>query len=83
MICAAIREAIEAAAAAVQPPERVPLSEWADKHRRLSSEGSVQPGAWQSYPFQQEPLNAIAPNSPYETVVLCWAAQMSKSEALL
>jgi len=83
MSYATVTEAVEAVARAVLPPERVPLSEWADRHRRLSSEGSVQPGAWQSFPFQREVLDAISPQSGYEQVVLVWASQMGKSEALL
>ncbi len=78
-----INQAISAAAAALLPPKRTTLSEWADQYRRLSSEGSVQPGQWTTFPFQREPFDAIGPNSKYETVVLMWASQMSKSEGLL
>jgi phage terminase large subunit GpA-like protein len=66
-----------------EPPARVTLSEWADRHRVLSSEASAAPGEWRTLPFQQEPLDAIAPGSPYETIVLVWASQMGKSELLM
>jgi phage terminase large subunit GpA-like protein len=67
----------------LEPPRRVALSEWADAHRRLSSEASASAGAWTTLPFQREPLDAVAPGSPYETVVFVWASQMGKSELLL
>jgi phage terminase large subunit GpA-like protein len=70
-------------ALAVLPPERVLLSVWADRHRRLSSEGSAAPGQWQTLPFQKEPLDCITPGSPYREVVLMWSSQVGKSEALL
>ena len=38
---------------------------------------------WQTLPFQREPLDAIGPGSPYETVVLVWASQLGKSEMWL
>ncbi len=53
----------------LEPPRRVALSEWADQYRRLSSEASASAGPWRSLPFQREPLDAIAPGSPWETVV--------------
>src|SRR5215472_4941607 len=65
------------------PPERIALSEWADQHRVLSSEASAAPGEWRTLPFQREPLDAIAPASPYESVVLVWASQLGKSELWL
>ena len=65
------------------PPEREPLSQWADANRVLSSEASASPGPWRTLPFQREPLDCIAPGSPYESVVLVWASQMGKSELWL
>ena len=67
----------------LEPPRRVALSDWADEHRRLSSEASASAGPWRTLPFQKEPLDAISPGSPYETVVFVWASQMGKSELLL
>src|SRR5262245_15241640 len=65
------------------PPERVRLSQWADEYRQLSSEASASAGPWRSLPYQVEPLDAIAPGSFYETVVVMWASQLGKSELLL
>jgi len=59
------------------------VSEWADKYRRLSSEGSARPGKWRSFPFQIEPMDAANDPAVVE-VVLDWAAQTAgKSEILL
>ena len=63
--------------------QRVALSDWADAHRRLSSEANTSAGPWRTLPFQRGPLDAISPGSPWETVVLVWASQMGKSELLL
>ncbi len=76
-------ECIEAAAGAVLPPVQVPLSEWTNGHVRLSSEGSVQPGHWQCFPYQVDPLDCMGPHSPYQEVVLMWASQMSKTQQAL
>jgi phage terminase large subunit GpA-like protein len=46
----------------------------------LSSEASAAPGEWRTLPFQREPLDAIGPGSPYESIVLVWASQLGKSE---
>lgn len=70
-------------AEALLPPERISLSDWADRHMRLSPEGSAQPGAWTSLAYQREPLDAMAPTSPYERVILMWASQMSKTACML
>jgi phage terminase large subunit GpA-like protein len=67
----------------VAPPEREPLSAWADAHRVLSAEASASVGDWRSLPFQREPLDAVAPGSEYRTVVLVWASQLGKSEVLM
>ena len=42
------------------PPERTPRLQWADVNRVLSSEASGAPGEWLTFPFQKEPLDAIA-----------------------
>jgi len=75
--------AILAAADALEPPERVSLAQWAENHFYLSSEASAQTGRWKCFPYQIEPLEAMAPHSPYEQVCLMWASQMSKSSLTL
>ena len=65
------------------PPEREPLSQWADAHRVLSSEASAAPGPFRCLPFQREVLDCFSPGSQYEQVVLVWASQLGKSELWL
>jgi phage terminase large subunit GpA-like protein len=78
-----LADCVHAAARAVLPPVHVPLSTWANDHVRLSSEGSVQAGHWQCFPYQTEPLDCMGPHSPYQEVVLMWASQMSKTQLAL
>jgi phage terminase large subunit GpA-like protein len=78
-----IDELLAGALKLAAPPAREPLSGWADRHRVLSPEASAAPGEWRTLPFQKEPLDAIAPGSPYESVVLVWASQLGKSEMWL
>jgi phage terminase large subunit GpA-like protein len=79
----ALSSCIEGFAAGFRPSVRMRLSEWSNKHARLSSEASVQPGGWTCFPYQTEPLDALSPQSPYESVVLLWASQMGKTQLLL
>lgn len=74
---------LQLAAAALLPPERMSLWEWADRHRRLSSEASAAPGAWTTLPYQREVLDALSPHSRYAQVVLVWGSQLGKTEMLL
>lgn len=72
-----------AAAAAINPPRRVRLSEWAEEHYRLSSESSAQPGPISLFEFQREPMDALGAHSGYQEIVLVWASQMSKTSLTL
>lgn len=44
---------------ALRPPPRLSLSEWADRHYRLSAESSASPGIWRTRPYQRGILDAI------------------------
>jgi phage terminase large subunit GpA-like protein len=62
------------------PPPRLTVTEWANKHRRLSSESSAEPGVYRSSraPYQAGIMNTF--NDPkIETVVVQSAAQIGKS----
>jgi phage terminase large subunit GpA-like protein len=65
------------------PPERIALSEWAHQYACAVERGIRRAGPWRTLAFQREPLDAIAPGSPYESVVLVWASQLGKSELWL
>jgi len=70
-------------AAALLPPERMSLADWADRYRRLSSEASAAPGSWMTLPYQREVLDVLAPHSRHSHVVLMWGSQLGKTEMLL
>lgn len=46
-------------AAALRPPPKLSLSEWADEHFRLSAESAAEPGRWHTLPYQRGILDAI------------------------
>src|SRR4051812_8023472 len=81
--CAPLTEAIRRFAEGFLPRERLRLSEWSNRHARLSSEASVQAGNFTAFPFQVEPLDCLSLDSPYENVVLVWASQMGKTQLIL
>jgi phage terminase large subunit GpA-like protein len=59
------------------------VSEWADKHRILSSEASAEPGQWRTsrVPYARAWMDVF--NDPYvHTVVLKTSSQVGKSETL-
>lgn len=65
----------------LQPPEDLTVSEWAEKHRRLSSEASAEPGRWRNdrTPYLIEPMNSF--NDPkIRNIVMVAASQVGKSE---
>jgi phage terminase large subunit GpA-like protein len=44
---------------ALRPPPKLSLSEWADRHFRLSAESAAEPGKWTTLPYQRGILDAI------------------------
>ena len=65
------------------PPERLKVSEWADRNRVLDSKTSAMPGRWRTstVPYLREIMDSF--NDPAtETITLCTATQVGKSEAL-
>ncbi|MEC1744131.1 phage terminase large subunit family protein [Schinkia azotoformans] len=69
---------------ALAPPPDLTVSEWADKHRRLSRESSAEAGQWRTdrAPYQREIMNVI--NDAFvEDIVIMASAQVGKSEILL
>ena len=64
------------------PDERLTVSQWADKHRRLGSKSSAEPGAWRTdrAPYAREPMDSLSVYDPTEIVVMMWGAQTGKTE---
>jgi phage terminase large subunit GpA-like protein len=67
----------------LRPEQPLTVSEWADKHRRLSSKASAEPGPWRTSrtPYLQEPMDCLSSTSAVQRVVMMFAAQTGKTEA--
>ena len=67
----------------LRPEQPLTVSEWADRHRRLSSKASAEPGPWRTSrtPYLREPMDCLSSNSPVQRVVMMFAAQTGKTEA--
>jgi phage terminase large subunit GpA-like protein len=64
-----------------RPPERLTVSEWADKNRKLSAESSAEPGQWvtKRAEYQRGMMDAL--NDPdVEFVTLMTSSQVGKTE---
>lgn len=68
---------------AFKPPERYTVSEWADNFRVLTSV-SAEPGRWRTNrtPYLKEPMDRFT-DPLIEKIVLCFGAQLGKTEAEL
>src|SRR5690349_10242490 len=66
------------------PPPRLTLSQWADRYRMLSSEGSAEPGKWRTdrAPYLRDIMDACS-DPRVEEVVFAKAAQVGWTEVLL
>ena len=78
---AAFDQALLDACVLLRPPEKLTISEWADKYFFLSAEGSSRPGKFYTSEaeYQREPFNVLTPGSGFQTVVLMWASQVGKT----
>lgn len=56
-------------------------SEWTDRHRQLSPDAAAESGKFENFPYQVEPLDAVADMSVSE-VIYWWASQLGKSECV-
>ncbi|MDX1820082.1 MAG: phage terminase large subunit family protein [Paracoccaceae bacterium] len=67
----------------LRPPPELTISDWADRHRRLSSEASAEPGQWRTSraEYQRGIMEAIS-DPGTETVVIMSSAQVGKTEIL-
>lgn len=73
-----IREALEI----LKPPERLTVSEWADKYRVLSEKDSASAGRWKTSktPYLKEIMNAL--NDDFiEEIIFCGGSQLGKTVA--
>lgn len=78
-----LNSAIAKAIAGFKPPEQLTVSEWADKHRRLSPESSAELGLWRTSrtPYLKEPMDCF--NDPkVRHIVIVSSSQVGKSETM-
>ncbi|TDQ41872.1 phage terminase large subunit family protein [Tepidicella xavieri] len=64
------------------PDPLLTVSEWADRHRVLSSKASAEPGRWRTSrtPYLKAIMDCLSPTSPVERVVFMKAAQLGATE---
>ena len=64
------------------PDPLLMVSEWADKHRVLSSKAASEPGRWRTSrtPYLREIMDCLSPMSPIERVVFMKGAQVGGTE---
>jgi phage terminase large subunit GpA-like protein len=69
-------------AEALRPDQRLPVSEWADRYRVLSSISSAEKGQWRTArtPYLREVMDCLSPTSDVREVVLMFGAQLGKTE---
>lgn len=67
----------------LRPPDRITVSEWADKYRILDSR-SPEPGPWRTsrVPYMKEIMDRISVLDPCQTVVMCKSAQVAGTEMI-
>ena len=67
-----------------EPPPKLTVSEWADRHRVLSPESSAEPGPWRTSraPYLREVMDCLSASSAIERVICMWSSQVAKTETL-
>ena len=65
------------------PDPRQTVSQWADRHRYLSSRGASEAGPYRTArtPYLREIMDALSPSSPLQRIVFLKAAQGGATEA--
>lgn len=68
---------------AFKPKSILTVSEWADRHRVLTTETSSVPGNWRTSftPYLREPMD-VCGGADYKHIVLMFASQTAKSECM-
>ena len=62
----------------IRPDPDLTVSEWADRHRWLSSRASAEPGRYRTArtPYMREIMDRLSPGDPVQRVVFMKAAQI-------
>lgn len=71
----------ERMAAALEPPPRLTVAEWADRYRYLSRESSSRPGKYRVdfAPYQREPMECVN-SDDVSQIVMMFGSQLGKTE---
>lgn len=66
----------------IKPDPILTVSQWADKHRVLSSKASAEAGQWRTdrTPYLKEIMDCLSDNSPYSEVVFMKGSQVGATE---
>jgi len=77
------RDVLRAWLAGLRPDPDLTVSEWADRHRKLSSRASAEPGQYRTLrtPYMREIMDRLSPGDPTQRVVFMKAAQVGATEA--
>ncbi len=78
-----LNTAISKAISGFKPPEKLTVSEWADKKRRLSAESSAEVGTWHTSrtPYLKDIMDSFN-DSKVKHIVVVASSQVGKSEAI-
>jgi phage terminase large subunit GpA-like protein len=77
------QDVLRAWLAGLRPDPDLTVSEWADRHRKLSSRASAEPGQYRTArtPYMGEIMDRLSPGDPTQRVVFMKAAQVGATEA--
>ena len=77
------RDLLRAWSSGIRPDPDLTVSEWADRHRWLSSRASAEPGRYRTArtPYMREIMDRLSPGDPVQRVVFMKAAQIGATEA--
>jgi len=77
------QDVLRAWLAGLRPDPDLTVSEWADRHRMLSSRASAEPGRYRTArtPYMREIMDRLSPGDPTQRVVFMKAAQVGATEA--
>jgi phage terminase large subunit GpA-like protein len=67
----------------LKPDPWLTVSEWADRHRMLSSRAAAEPGRYRTRrtPYMKDIMDALSPSHPAQRIVFMKAAQVGATEA--
>ena len=82
MVLSAAKLYTEAFDQGLRPDPSLTVSEWADRHRRLSGRAASEPGPWRTArtPYLREIMDCLSPTSTVERVVVMKGAQIGATE---